>query len=290
MARNWGYGAGFEPAEQRGDEMELGLEGRRAVVTGSTGGLGEATARALAAEGVSVMIHGLDEVDAAAALVGEITDGGGRAASVLADLGSEEGAARVVDAAREAFGGVDILVNNAVAARPEEITKAWLDVTPEEWRAMLDTGFLSAIRLARLTVPAMVDQDWGRVVQISTSAALAPGAAGAHYAATKAAMANATVSLCKALVGTGVTVNTVAPGPMDTPGSRALGAYMTQRPDLRPPGEGGGAPPGGARPRGAMAADPARVAAMIVFLASDAAANVSGTNIRVDTGISASMA
>jgi len=184
--------------------MDLQLSGKRALVTGSTAGIGEAIARTLAAEGVAVTIHGRD-VARGRAVAEQIAREGGRAHFVAGDLTRTEDLAQVAAEARRAFGGVDILVNNA-AVYPQH---TWLESPAADWAKLYDINVVAAVQLIQRLVPEMKASGWGRVVQISSGEGTRPFAHMPGYAATKAAVNNMTSSLCLALAGSGVTVNSV---------------------------------------------------------------------------------
>ncbi len=193
--------------------MDLQISGKRALVTGSTSGIGEQIARTLAAEGVSVVIHGRRESEAQR-VVKEITAAGGKAALALGDLGRDEEATKVVQASLAAFGGIDILVNNA-GAFP---MKPWLESTAAEWNELYNANVGSVVRLVTALVPAMKERGWGRVITLGSFFGPVPEAMVPNYSATKIANIQQAVSLAKALAGTGVTSNAVSPGPIRTPG------------------------------------------------------------------------
>jgi NAD(P)-dependent dehydrogenase (short-subunit alcohol dehydrogenase family) len=192
--------------------MELALSGKRALVTGSTAGIGEAIARALAAEGVIVAVHGRDQ-KRGAQLVDELARKGARAVFIAADVSVAGEVTRLANETRAALGGVDILVNNA-AVYPQH---TWLEGAAEEWARLYEVNVLATVRLIQLLVPEMRRSGWGRVVQISSGEGTRPFAHMPGYAATKAAINNVTSSLCLALAGSGVTVNAVSAGLIRTP-------------------------------------------------------------------------
>ncbi len=187
--------------------MDLQLAGKRALITGSSGGIGAGIARILAQEGVYVAIHGRDEARAAQ-IAGEITEQGGKASLAIGDLATDEGAERVAQAAMTTLGGVDMVINNVGIY----VNHGWLEATPEDWARLYNANVLSTVRLIRLLVPQMKESRWGRIIQVASGEAVAPFAFMPDYAATKAAMVNLTVSLAKDLSATGITVNTVSPG------------------------------------------------------------------------------
>ena len=197
--------------------MDLQLTGKRALVTGSSAGIGEGVARLLAAEGVSVVVHGR-RADAAQSVADDIRASGGKAAMAIGDLSDDRQALHVANIARDAFGGIDILVNNAGSY--EQV--AWMDTTPEKWMDLFNHDLLSMVRMIRALTPDMRKSGWGRVIQIASSAALQPYSFGPDYSAVKAGIVNLSVSLSKDLANTGVTAVTVSPGPIRTKSFEAL--------------------------------------------------------------------
>lgn len=193
--------------------LDLELHGKRALVTGSSAGIGEAIARAFAREGVTVAIHGRN-AERANKVAESIKKAGGKAVVVLGDLSRKADADRVAGQTIELLGGVDILVNNAGGA--DEGFKTWLETDSEQWTETYSQNVLSAVRLIRHLVPGMKKKGWGRVINVSSVVATQPFPMGPDYGAAKAALVNATVSLTKELSGTGVTVNTISPGPIRT--------------------------------------------------------------------------
>jgi NAD(P)-dependent dehydrogenase (short-subunit alcohol dehydrogenase family) len=146
----------------------------------------------------------------------DIRQGGGIAAIALGDVTSETGACRVIDAARAAFNGIDILVSN-VGNPTQESHPSWFDATLEEWLADYHQNTLAAVRLIHAFAPEMKARGWGRLIQISSRNAISPHALFPSYGAAKAALNNLTLSLSKELAGTGVTSNGVMPGLIYTP-------------------------------------------------------------------------
>lgn len=261
--------------------MDLHLNGKRALVTGSSSGIGEQIAKTLAAEGVSVVVHGRREAEVLR-VAREITNAGGTAATAVGDLGIDDQASAAADSAVAAFGGIDILVNNA-GAFP---MKGFLDTTADDWNGLFNDNVTSVVRLVTRLVPAMKDRKWGRVVNIGSFLGPMPEPFVAVYAATKIANINQSVSLARALSGTGVTSNTVSPGPIRTPGMEAGARQMIEA-------------QGGTYDFAAFEAyyvkeaklpagrigSPTDIANAVAFVASPLADFITGANLRVDGGM-----
>ncbi|MFJ4687029.1 SDR family NAD(P)-dependent oxidoreductase [Streptomyces sp. NPDC088789] len=188
--------------------VDLNLAGKRALVTGSTSGIGSAAADLLAAEGADVVIHGRDR-DRAVAVADKIRGHNRRVDIAVGDLSTDAGAAEVVRAAT-AGGDVDILVNNAGGTD----LVPWSDTTPELWSKAYQVNVVSAVRMIRAFVPGMRERKWGRVIQIGGGLAMQPMPVQPQYSATLAARHNLAVSLARDLKGSGVTSNVVSPGPI----------------------------------------------------------------------------
>ena len=195
--------------------MDLQLKDKRALVTGSTSGIGAEIARMLASEGVRVIVHGRDRARAQA-VVAEIEAKGHRADMALGDLMTADGIEAVIAATNGALGGLDILVNNAGGSNSRNAA-GWFETPLDEWTESYRQNALPAVRLAQAFVPAMRDRGWGRVIQISSRNAISAYAQFGPYGAAKAALNNLTLSLSKALAGTGVTSNGIMPGLIYTP-------------------------------------------------------------------------
>ncbi len=209
--------------------MDLQLSGKRAVVTGSSSGIGEAIAKSLAAEGALVVVHGRREAEATR-VAAEITAAGGKAIVALGDLSSDSGADAVAGRVNDAFGGADILVNNA-GAFPQG---SWLESDASEWNDLYNQNVGSMVRLVTRLVPGMKQRGWGRVIAIASGVATMPFGEMGNYSATKAANVNLAVSLAKDLAGTGITSNAVSPGMVITPGVEEMLKGMAPQLGLSP--------------------------------------------------------
>src|SRR5258708_7866204 len=180
--------------------MDLELNGKTALVTGSTAGVGLAIAQALAKEGASVIVNGRTEERVSAAIK---TIGAAR--GIAADLGTESGANQLI--AR--FPQVDILVNNLGIFEPKEFEQ----ITDDDWRRFFEVNVLSGVRLSRHYIRPMKRRNWGRVVFISSESGLQIPVEMIHYGMTKTAQLAISRGLAETTAGTGVTVNAVLPGP-----------------------------------------------------------------------------
>jgi len=192
--------------------VDLGLVGRTALVTGSWRGTGAGIARVLAAEGATVLVHGLEPgtTDETVAAIGSA---GGRAHAVHGDIRTDDGAAELVASVHTATDHVDIVVNNYGVADGT----TWDGSDGASWHASYDTNVVSAVRVTNALVPAMRARGWGRVVFVATVGATRPGDRIPEYYGAKGALPAVTVSLAKHLAGAGVTVNCVSPGVIATP-------------------------------------------------------------------------
>ncbi|MEU7899971.1 SDR family NAD(P)-dependent oxidoreductase [Nonomuraea sp. NPDC049152] len=262
--------------------MDLQLHGKRALVTGSSSGIGRAIALGLGREGVAVVVHGRD-AERAAETADAIVTAGGTASVVLGDLTDDTAAEQIANSATAAFGGIDILVNNAALAGGDE---GWISAAPADWLTLYDANVASAVRLIRVLAPPMRAATWGRIIQISSAAHPNPLPGKAAYSAAKAALSNLTVSLSKELAGTGVTVNTISPGPTLTDGFRDFAVAFAKAHGLGDDAEtatrilidGPLANPSG------RLTEPQEVAALVALVASPLGASINGANLRIDGG------
>lgn len=188
--------------------MDLKLDGKTALITGSSKGIGEAIARGLACERATVIVHGRDRAQTERVAQDIITDGG-RAHAVVGDLTIDDDVQRLVDEAQATAGPIDIVINNAGGSGDAE---DWTSSRAASWASAYDRNVLAAVRVTTLLLPRMRQAKWGRVVNISSLAGLMPPASRPDYSACKAAMNAMTASMAKAVAADGVTVNTVSPG------------------------------------------------------------------------------
>jgi 3-oxoacyl-[acyl-carrier protein] reductase len=261
--------------------MDLQLEGARALVTGSTAGIGEAIARAFAREGAAVVVHGRDE-QRGQAVVRDLRSHSGRCVFVKADLADPQEVHRLAEESRQAFGGIDVLVNNAAIYSQH----TWFEDGPDIWNRMFEINVMAGVRLIQHLVPDMKMMGRGRVIQISSGEGSKPFAHMPAYAATKAALNNITVSLCQAVGGFGVTVNAIAAGLIRT--SEVERWFFAEAKARGWTGNWAGIEANIVSqylsiPVGRVGA-PDDIARMAVFLASPAASYVNGAIFRVDGG------
>lgn len=253
--------------------MDLGLQARTALVVASTGGLGEAVARALGAEGARVVVSGrrLDRADAVARdLPGAV--------AVEADLSAPDGADRLVDAAEAAVGPLDVLVLNGPGPRPGTAA----DLTPALLDEALDTLVRAQLRLVRRVLPGMRERGWGRVLAIGSSGVVAPLGGLVASNAGRAALAGYLKTLAAEVAADGVTVNLLLPGRIDTDRVAQLDTGAAERTGRSPAEvreEAERRIPAGRYGRGE------EFGAAGAFLCSAPAGYVTGVALRVDGGL-----
>lgn len=267
--------------------MDLQLAGKRALVTGSSSGIGRGVAQVLAREGVVVVVHGRNWERADETAVA-IRAAGGTVHVAIGDLATDEGAAAVVEATAQATGGIDILVNNLGGNESAGGgLNGWFNDTPDVWGGTMQQNLVAPVRMIHAFVPAMRERGWGRVINVSSGGGSQPTPQAAAYCAAKAAVINLTVSLSLELARSGVTVNTISPGCTRTD--------MFER-TLTTMGEANGWPDDmDAREAAFMdlglfpcASErygrPEDIGTLIAFVASPLAAFVNGANYRIDGG------
>ena len=259
--------------------MDFGLQGRQALVTGSTAGIGYATALALAREGARVVVNGrtAGRVDAACRRL-QAEAPGAAVRGIAADLGSAAGCAALVAELPE----VEVLVNNLGIFEP----KPFEAIDDADWLRFFEVNVLSGVRLARAYLPAMRARDWGRIVFVASESALQIPAEMVHYGTTKTAQLAVARGLAETLAGTGITVNSVLPGPTASEGvgrfvaelaaTRGVGVAAIEREFFQT-----------ARPTSLLRrfATPDEVAALVAYVCSAQASATTGAALRVDGGV-----
>lgn len=257
--------------------MDIDLNGRTALVSGSTKGIGRAIAAELGRAGAAVVVNGRDAGGVEATvreLAREISGTAFR--GVAADLASEDGAAHLFAEVPD----VDILVNNLGVFEPRPV----LDIDDAEWRRYFEVNVLSGVRLTRHYLPGMMDRGWGRVQFLASDSAIVIPAEMVHYGMTKTALLAVSRGYAKAAAGTGVTVNTVIAGPTHTEGVEDFVAALVGD-DLDWP-EAQRRFMAEHRPDSLIRRliEPVEIANMVVYLSSEAASATTGGALRVDGG------
>ena len=261
--------------------MQLGLEGRTALVTGSWRGTGAGIAESLVREGARVLVHGL-EPGQAEPHTEHLKAQGFLAESVTGDIRHDEGHRTLVDelAARQL--SVDILINNYGVAE----AGSWTETGTDDWISIYQKNVLSGVRLVQSLSPHMRTRGWGRIVFIGTIGSLRPAARMPHYYASKAALPNLCVSLAKSLMGSGVTVNLVSPGIIGTAEIREM--LMRRAQKQGPNADWDSAQREGLKSlfgsHAGRVADVSEVGDLVAFVASDRAGYINGANLRIDGG------
>ncbi|MBV9940557.1 MAG: SDR family oxidoreductase [Solirubrobacterales bacterium] len=259
--------------------MNLGLRDRACVLTGASGGIGRATALALAAEGASVVLVGRRE-ERLAALARECREAGGRGAPLELDLTALGAGERVVDACREWFGRIDVLVNGAGTSSVRTLEQ----LTDEEWQGQWDLHVMAPMRLMRAAAPRMAERGWGRIVNVCSSSGKRPSSTNMAYSVTKAAELSLSRAFAELYAERGVLVNAVAPGPVAGELWLAPGGLAEQQARSRGATRDEVLESVASRtPLGRLGTDE-EIAAVIVFLCSARASNVAGAAWSVDGG------
>jgi 3-oxoacyl-[acyl-carrier protein] reductase len=239
------------------------LSGKCALVTGASGGIGSAIARALHAQGATVALSGTRE-DALGAVAAEL---GERAHVTPANLGDAAAADQLVKDAGEAMGGLDILVNNAGLTRDNLAMR----LKDEDWQTVMDVNLTAAFRLSRAVLRGMMKKRWGRIIGITSIVGVTGNAGQANYAASKAGLIGFTKSVARELASRGVRCNAVAPGFIQTAMTEALSPEAVEGLQNQ-------------IPMGRLG-DPEDVARVVRFLAGPSASYITGQVLVVDGGM-----
>jgi 3-oxoacyl-[acyl-carrier protein] reductase len=260
--------------------MDLGLDGRACVVTGASRGIGLGVAERLCAEGGRVLLVARSAEALREAAV-RCSRTGGVAASLTLDVTDPEAGERMLQAATEHFGSLDVLVNNAGTARRRPIE----ETADADWQAAWEINVMAPLRAMRAAIPGMLERGWGRIVNVSSSAGKRPTSHMPEYSVTKAAELSLSRLFADRYAERGVLVNAVCPGPVKSEMWMAPGGLLDQATES---GDGGSREEalravGARRPIGRLAEVP-EIADAIAFLCSEPASYVSGAAWSVDGG------
>ena len=240
---------------------------KTAVVTGASRGIGKAIALRLAKDGYQVVINYNASGEAAEEVAREIIQAGGAALTVQADVGNFQEAKKLMDAAMEAYGRIDVLVNNAGITKDNIMAR----MKEEEFDQVLQTNLKSAFNCARHATPVMMKQRSGCIINISSVSGLMGNAGQANYSASKAGMIGLTKALARELAGRNIRANAVAPGVIETSMTQKLPEEVKEKLSAQIPQKRLG--------------QPEDVANAVAFLASAQAAYITGQVIAVDGGM-----
>lgn len=271
--------AGLLPSKKEKSYMDLKLQGKSAFVSGSTAGIGLAIVQTLAQEGASVIINGRSEQRVAEAIAKIKQDTPtAKVSGIVADAATKAGVEKIF----EQIPHVDILINNLGIYEP----KAFFEITDEEWLNIFEVNVLSGIRLSRQYLQKMLDQNWGRIIFISSESGIQIPVEMIHYGTTKTAQLAISRGLAEITVGTGVTVNSVLPGPTRSEGvddfvsklasERGISVSDVEAEFFQ-----------NVRPSSLIKrfATTEEVAALVVYLSSPIASATNGAALRVDGGV-----
>jgi NAD(P)-dependent dehydrogenase (short-subunit alcohol dehydrogenase family) len=259
--------------------MNLGMQGKLAVVSGSTAGIGFAIAAALAVEGAKVVLNGRTQARVEAALKAiQQRVSGADLRGVPADLGTAAG----VDTFLRQVPAADVLVNNLGIFEP----KPFLEIPDADWMRFFEVNVLSGVRLARAYLPGMLKKNWGRIIFISSESAQHIPAEMIHYGMTKTAQVAVARGLAESVAGTGVTVNSVLPGPTASEGAVDFIESVAKQQNLPKP-EVEKWFFSNVRPTSLLKRfeTPEEVAAVVAFVASTQAVAINGAAVRAEGGV-----
>jgi NAD(P)-dependent dehydrogenase (short-subunit alcohol dehydrogenase family) len=263
--------------------MDLKLKGKRALVTGSTQGIGFAIALSLAREGAKVVVNGRTDAKVGGAIKRIAGETSVPVTGIAADVGNVAEVGRLI----KQLGLVDILINNTGIYEP----KPFLDIPDTDWLRFFEVNVMSGVRLSRALLPHMLKQNWGRIIFISSESGLNIPAEMVHYGMTKTAQLAISRGIAESVPGTGVTVNAVLPGPTRTEGvvrfldqmakDRSLSVKEMEAEVIKTH-----------RPSSLIKrmAEPEEVANLVVYLCGEGASATTGAALRVDGGVVRSIA
>lgn len=258
--------------------MDMKLIDRLALVSGSTAGIGYAIATTLANEGARVIVNGRSQASVDAAVAAIKAETGGNVFGFAGDLS----AADVAEALVQQYPNIEILVNNLGIFEP----KPFEEIPDADWLRFFDINVLSGVRLARLCLPAMRQANWGRIIFISSESGVQIPAEMIHYGVTKTAQLAVSPGLAEAVAGTGITVNSILPGPTK---SRGVGDFVDAlaKSDGKTFAEFEKDFFEKVRPTSLIKrfATPDEVASLVVYIASPLASATTGAALRVDGGV-----
>jgi NAD(P)-dependent dehydrogenase (short-subunit alcohol dehydrogenase family) len=258
--------------------LDLQLKGKTALITGSSAGIGYATAQALLKEGADVIINSRSQanLDKAAASLKAAT--GREPKKFVGDMSKAADIDRLV----KEFPNVDILINNVATFLPKEFTQS----TDQEWQQVYDLNVMSGVRLSRAYLPRMKQQNWGRIIFISSESALQIPVESIHYGVSKAAQIAVARGIAETVAKTGITVNSILPGPTRDPSDPRF-AEFAKRMGKNTMEEAEAEFINTRRPTSLIKrfSRPEEVASMIVYIASPLASATTGAALRVDGGV-----
>ncbi|MFZ2018074.1 MAG: SDR family oxidoreductase [Methyloceanibacter sp.] len=258
--------------------MDLKLRGKRALITGSTAGIGFAIARGLARERAEVIVNGRTEEKVAEAVRRITSEMGSNATGIAADLSSAEGVNRLLERA----GRIDILINNVGIFEPVP----FLEISDQDWFRFFELNVMSGVRLSRALLPGMLRRDWGRIIFISSESGVQIPAEMVHYGVTKTAQLALSRGIAESVAGSGVTVNAVLPGPTRSDGvvdflGKVAAEHNADQASVEAEFLRTMRPSSLVR----RFAEPEEVANLVVFLAGEGSSATTGAALRVDGGV-----